>query len=388
MFGLRKKENKTEKVNVQKQITDAISKKIHVSGYIFKDNENLVSENRVLSPRGDGWLLVTSIGMFFILDSEGIHMTLKHEMIESFVTENANKVSVFWNEESENFDYQFRIKDGEQEARRIVNLANETFHYPGSSVQQIELSKSDVEQSKKKYIDRFQKLIELNQIKEKESESKLDEIKNEDPDKQKKRLDMLSEINKARENVRVYQRNIEYVDEMQITRSYKIPEKIPNGNTWNDCYFDESRDAFVTFRKKFIDESIRKPRKIQKQFEENMGTNCGVIIPEERITFRFGYPVIANTNQDGKHVWSILCTLTDDMLTEEIVLSKLKSRKDKTNDKSAIYETVSEQWLGGDLKMSEKEYEIGHKNKIWRCTEPLPEKIKWQKQMNASISND
>ncbi len=347
-----------------------------------------MSENRVLSPRGEGWLLITSSGMFFILDSEGMHLNLNHNIIESFSIETNNKVSVSWSESAGIFDYQFRIKDGEEEAKRIVNLANEQFRYRGSSVQQIKLSESDVEQTKIDYIVRFEKLVELNQIKEKELEPKLDEIKNDDSDKQKKRLKMLSEINKARENIRMYQKNIEYVDEIQITRSYKIPESISNGNVWNDCYFDESRNAFVTFRKKFVEESTRKPREIQGQFEEEMGTNCGIIIPEERITFRFGYPVIANTNQDGKHVWSILCTLTDDMLTEEIVLAKLKSRKDKSDDESAIYDTVSKQWLGGDLKMSEKEYEIGHKNKIWRCTESLEEKIKWQKQMNASVSYD
>ena len=388
MFGLKKKESKIEKIDEQKLPPNVMSKKVHVSGYIFKENENLISENRVLSPNGDGWLLITNIGMFFILDSAGIYLNLKHEMIDSFVTENDNKVSIHWNEESGSFDYQFRIKNGEQEAKRIVVLANEAFHYKRSSVQQIELSKSEVEQTKKKYIDRFQKLIEISQIKEKELESKLIMIKNEDLDKQKKKMEILSEITKIRENLRAYDKNIEYIDKMHITRSYKIPENIPVGNVWNDCYFDESRNAFVTFRKKLIEESKKKPREIQRQFEEEMGTNCGVIIPSERITFRFGYPVIANTNQDGKHVWSILCTLTDDMLSEEIVLARLRSRKDKTDDESAIYDTVSEQWLGGDLKMCEKEYEIGHKNNIWRCTESLPEKIKWQKQLNASISND
>ena len=107
--------------------------------------------------------------------------------------------------------------------------------------------------------------------------------------------------------------------------------------------------------------------------------------PEDGITFRFGYPVLANKDRDDKHVWSILCTLTDEMLTEEIILARLNP---KSHEESAIYDTTSEQWLGGDLKMCEKEYEIGHKNNIWRCTESLPEKIKWQKQMNASISND
>ena len=260
MFGLKKKRSKTEKIDVQKLPTNVTSKKAHVSGYIFKENENLISENRVLSPNGDGWLLITNVGMFFILDSAGIYLNLKHEMIDSFVTENDNKVSVHWNEESGSFDYQFRINNGEQEAKRIVILANEVFHYKRSSIQQIELSKSEVEQTKKKYTDRFQKLIEINQIKEKELESKRIMIKNEDIDKQKKKLEILSEITKIRENLRVYNKNIDYVDKMHITRYYKIPETIPVGNVWNDCYFDESRNAFVTFRKKLIGESKKKPR--------------------------------------------------------------------------------------------------------------------------------
>ena len=388
-MGLFKRKQKSEKATEHASISPNVnSKRIHVSGYIFQDYEQLVSENRVLSSRGEGWLLVTSIGMFIILDSEGIYMNLKHEMIESFVVENNNKIIVSWNEEAGNFDYQFRIKDGRSEAKRIVTLANDRFHYKRSSVQHMELSESEIEKTKKEYVVRFQKFIETNKEKVKELESQLDEITDDDSNKKEKKLDLLNKINKASQSIRVFQKNIEYVDSMQITRSYKIPTNIPNGNVWNDCYYDQSRNAFVTFDKAYIKFSNERPRKIQRQFESEMGSNCGVIIPEDKVTFRFGYPVIATTNQDGKHVWSILCTLTDDMLTEEIVLSKLKSRKDKTDDESTIYDTVSEQWLGGDLKMCEKEYEIGHKNNIWRCTESLPEKIKWQKQLNASISND
>ena len=266
----KRKQNAEQKKVSESASSDISSKRIHVSGYIFQDVEKLVSENRVLSPKGDGWLLITSSGIFFILDSEGIHMNLKHEMIESFVVEN-NKVSVSWNEDTGNFNYQFRIKDGETEAKRIVNLANETFRYRGSSVQQIELSESDIEQTKKDYIGRFQKLIDSNQQIEQELEPKLDEIKDDDPNKQQKKMDLLSQINKTRENTRVYQKNIEYVNAMPITRSYKIPENISNGNVWNDCYYDESRKAFVTFDKKYIEFSKEKPREIQRQFESKMG---------------------------------------------------------------------------------------------------------------------
>jgi len=384
MFGFKKKERRKSDSIQEPKTTNVVSKKVHVSGYIFRDDEQLVSENRVLSPKGDGWLLITSIGVFFILDSEGVYMNLKHEMIESFVVQNSNKISVSWKEESGNFDYQFRVKEGEQEAKRIVNLANETFHYRGTSVQQIELSESDIEQTKKDYIDRFQKMIESNQQTITELEPKFDEIKNEDPDRQKKRLDTITEINKSRENIRVYQKNIEYVDAMSITRSYKIPESIPNGNVWNDCYYDESRKAFVTFDKHYEENPRARTREIQLKFDSEIGANAGIIISEEKTTFRYGYPVIASTNQDGKHVWGILCTLTDDMLTEEIIMARLKSRKDKTDDESAIYDTTSEQWVGGDLKMCEKEYEIGHKNKVWRCVLPLEEQRKWLEMANQN----
>ena len=383
MFGFKKKQN-NQRTNVEKS-TNVVSKKVHVSGYIFSKSEQLVSENRVQSPRGEGWLLVTTRGILFLLDSEGIYMNLKHEMINSFVLETKNKVSVSWKEDSEKFGYSFRIKDGEQEAMRIVHLANDTFHYKGSSTQQIVLTESEIEQVKKDYVARFQAFVDLDQKQIVELESKLDEIKNVDPNREKKKLELLTEINKTKENVRMHQKNIHYVSKMKIIRSYKIPKNIPHGNVWNDCYYDESRKAFVTFSKKFIEESARKHREIQRQFESEMGVNSGVIIPEERFEFKFGYPVLAGKDQDGEHVWRIVCTMTDDMLTEEIVMARLKPI---SHEESVIYDTVSEQWLGGDLKMCEKEYEIGHKNDIWRCTESLPEKIKWQKQMNASISND
>lgn len=385
MFGFKKKQ-KSEQVDVQKQFsTNVISKKVHVSGYVFRDDEKLISENRVLSPRGEGWLLITNIGMLFVLDSEGIYVNLKHETIESFVVENNNKVSLSWNEESGNFDYQFRIKDGEQEAKRIVNLVNETFHYKGSSIRQIELSESDLAQTKTDHIVRFQKMIELDRQKITELESQFDEIKNEDSDRQQKKLDFITEINKSKENIRTCQKNIGCVDSMYVARSYKIAESIPNGNVWNDCYYDESRKAFVTFDKHFETSKNARTRDIQVRFDSEMGSNAGIIIPEEKIMFRFGYPVIASVNQDGKHVWHILCTLTDGMLTEEIIMARLKPKSD---DESIIYETMSESWICGKFKVCEKEYDIGHKNNVWWMSMPLQEKIEWQKQVYATLSNN
>ena len=69
------------------------------------------------------------------------------------------------------------------------------------------------------------------------------------------------------------------------------------------------------------------------------------------------------------------------MLTEEIVLARLRPKSD---EESAIYDTVSDQWIGGDLKMCEKEYEIGHNNKVWRCDLSLEEQKKWLEMTNKN----
>jgi len=109
--------------------------------------------------------------------------------------------------------------------------------------------------------------------------------------------------------------------------------------------------------KKFED-VWKRPHQIQYQKETK---DEGVIIKPEQIEFRFGYPAIIQKNSENYDVWFLLPTMTDDMLTDEIVISRIKPKSQKD---AILYRTVSERWItvGTDgFSMCEKENEISDK---------------------------
>jgi len=149
-----------------------------------------------------------------------------------------------------------------------------------------------------------------------------------------------------------------------VIRSDKVPSEIQDHNVWNDCWYDEERKLYVThceYFKKFED-VWKRPHQIQYQKETN---DDGVVIIPEDMAFKFGYPSVVQNDSKGRDIWFILPTLTDDMLTEEIVTSRIKPM---TLEKGILYETVSEQWITvgtDDFSMCEKENEISDKLELF-----------------------
>lgn len=128
---------------------------------------------------------------------------------------------------------------------------------------------------------------------------------------------------------------------------------------WNDCWYDEKRRVYVTHNKYFKGIPDARTRDVQAQYEKESRDN-GIVIEEDRIKFFFGYPSLKLTYQtSGNSINFLLPTLTDEMITKEIV----KARLSPESDESAImYETQSEPWIeigNGELILTEKEYELG-----------------------------
>lgn len=208
------------------------------------------------------------------------------------------------------------------------------------------------------YTQRFQDMLKPLQSRLSELEQNLDSIKDDHPDKQKVRLDVLTEINKTKQEIENTEKNLECSKTISIIRSDKVPSGIPDHNVWNDCWYDEERKAFVTFNKYFEESTNARTRDIQIKYDEEMGANLGIIIEEEKIQFRFGYPAILQKNSENKDVWFLIPTITDDMLTKDIVKARAKS---DSQEDAILYETESEQWItvGTDgFSMCERENEI------------------------------
>ena len=210
---------------------------------------------------------------------------------------------------------------------------------------------------REKYMQRFADMIEPLQLRLTELEQNLGSIKEDHPDKQKTRLDVLTEINNTKFQIENVKKNLECSRDIPIVRSENVPENIPDYNVWNDCWYDEERKAFVTFNQRLEKVPNARTRGIQVQYDNEIGADkSGIILEAEKIEFRYGYPAISRENQDGNPIWFLLPTMRDSMLSKQIVKGRFRPQ---SNNESVLYKTESEEWIEVlNTKLSEREYEI------------------------------
>ena len=205
------------------------------------------------------------------------------------------------------------------------------------------------------YVTRFENMLEPLQSRLSELEQNLDSIGEDHPYKQQARLDVLEEINKTKQSIENTKKNLECSKTMSVIRDDKVPSNVEGHNVWNDCWYDEERKLYVTFNEYFMEGKDAWTRPHQKQYTEETGIKAVIILPEQ-VEFRFGYPVMQQKDIKNRNVWFLISTMTDSMLTKEIVNARFNPQSQET---AILYETKSESWI--DIlgtKLPEREYEL------------------------------
>ncbi len=115
--------------------------------------------------------------------------------------------------------------------------------------------------------------------------------------------------------------------------------------------------VYVTHNEYFKGIPNASTREIQIRYEKEHNDDR-IVMEENRIKFFFGYPAVKLAYDDRTSINYLLPTLTDEMITKEIVKARLIPQSDED---AIMYRTVSEPWLefGDGLKLTEKEYELG-----------------------------
>ncbi|MDH3657175.1 MAG: hypothetical protein OEM77_03470 [Nitrosopumilus sp.] len=185
-----------------------------------------------------------------------------------------------------------------------------------------------------KYIQRFQEMLS-------EYNDKLS--KSENPE----------ETSKFKQNITGLEKSIECAKVLPVVRDPRVPKNIPDHSVWNDSWYDEERKVYVTLNEYFMQGEDAWFRPHQKQYTQETGIEAVIILPKQ-IEFRFGYPVMFQKDSNEKPTWYLLSTLTEDMLTKEIVKAKFNPILDEN---SALYRTKSESWIDVlDDHLTEREY--------------------------------
>jgi hypothetical protein len=171
---------------------------------------------------------------------------------------------------------------------------------------------------------------------------------------QQKRLSVLENVSKIKEIISGLSEAIKFVKTQIFFRNSNIPKSIPDEHVWNDCWYDKTRKAYITFNEYFYEIPNARTRDIQKKYEQELITNLWIVLEEEKIQFRFGYPSILQKDVKGNPIWYSYATLYDEMLTSGIVKGKIQPE----NQNKAYYYTVgSEAWISVlGRYLTEKEY--------------------------------
>ena len=198
----------------------------------------------------------------------------------------------------------------------------------------------------------LEKLLEKNQIDLKQAESQFDSTEG----KQQERLQVLERINKAKTNIEELTKAIEYSKNTEYFRHPNIPQSIPDEHVWNDCWYDEKRNGWVTLNRYFMNFTNALDREIQQKYLKDSVANPGVIVEEERIEFRKGLPSFLTKNSKDQPVWYAWSTLYDVMLTQEMVKGKYFP---EGQENAYLYAVGSDAYISilGDY-LTEAEYEF------------------------------
>ena len=179
----------------------------------------------------------------------------------------------------------------------------------------------------------------------KDNQKTLEQLENnfdETAGKQQERLEDIEKISKIKSNIVELTKAIECSKKTEYFRHPNIPNTIPDEHIWNDAWYDEKRNAWVTLNDYFFQLENSRTRDIQIKYETENITNVGIIIEENKIQFRYGLPSILQKDDREQPTWYSLPTLYDVMLTKEIVKGTLKP---EIQENAYLYTTGSESWI-------------------------------------------
>ena len=211
----------------------------------------------------------------------------------------------------------------------------------------------------------LEKLLDENKANLAQAESQFDGTEG----KQQERLQVLEKINKAKSNIEELTKAIEYSKNTEYFRHPNIPTSIPDEHVWNDAWYDEKRNGWVTLNDYFYQLPNAKTRDIQIKYQTENITNPGLIIEEEKIQFRKGLPSILQKNDKEQPVWFALPTLYDVMLTKEMVQGTIMP---ETQEKAYLYTTGSDAYISIlGRYLTEQEYQFAKEFHPFMSKKPL-----------------
>lgn len=282
----------------------------------LRKGEIVEKSEKIDTIHGKAMWYITNDSMMIETESEGIIFERLHSQMASIVCIDKKKIKIEWVEGREIFDFEFKIKNANEHVNDIMKNHDYADNFPDLvGVNDVQLSEKDVKDVISKRIDMAKSKIKKLETQLKEANNKVNTSKNESDE------DILESVNEAKDFqnfLDLWHNYLKNINNYIVNRSKKIPKHIPNNWCWNDCYFDEKYQCFLTFNKVFNSDPYSNDESVKKFKSENTIPNLWVI-PVQSMTLLNGYPVTIKDESHTKEPQFYIPTFTDEMLTDKII---------------------------------------------------------------------
>ena len=331
------------------------------SGYMYQPKEKLVVAVKAASPEGEGWLLETNQVVVFKHNTKGILLRVALKSIEE-MTHKKGSIKIAWREGEKPYSFTVKLRQKiEGIDQWMVNMekyvrSNATGYVviegdEGDRVKnaRIKLLKGAIDQQKEQYSALKQQVKYL---------------RNNDAQKYRTITVQAYQLEDMEKEIARLEKQILHIEKMPIIRANCVPNNIPNEFAWNDCWYDAERGRYFTASKSMF-MLFGEGKFLECQIEKT-ATDYAYIMPERFIVITYGYPAVRKTEEKGQRML-FLPTMTEEMLTDEIVCSRIEAYHwftihPERFESQVFYETDAPKSYSN--KFTTMEREIGRNNNV------------------------
>jgi len=308
---------------------------------VLRDNEKIERKIKVSTIHGKGILYITNTSIAIVIDKKGLLFERLHTQMASIVSSEKNRIKLTWPENSNLFDFTFRVNGAQNIINDILIHHSYDDNFPDiTGASHIIYGDGDIKKIIEFRIKHAEQNISSVFRKIKIAEANVSMISNSVDKTDEKILEAVSEKTKLEVVLKNWNQYMIDIPNIHFNRSKKIPMDVPNHLCWNDVYHSTEHKCHVTFND-YWNRNFFKDEELVIEFStQNTIPNC-YAIPEKFITYKNGYPVLIKKSLEklGLTKMPYLPTFTDEMLNDKIISEKYGVEVDMVNESPVFCES-------------------------------------------------
>lgn len=121
-------------------------------------------------------------------------------------------------------------------------------------------------------------------------------------------------------------------DHAKAPRFSKIPDYVLPENIWNDCWFDQKFNLYVTHNSFFRQIKKLQDRHHQIEYRTRSNDDEGIVAKPDKVALKYGIPAV-RLDVGGKATWVFLPTISKQFLKEQMKVIQTADDAESESDK-------------------------------------------------------